>query len=270
MTTEVRVLLDLPFHAVPTRQGDRTLVLDLWLPVSQGGPYPTVVYIHGGGWYGGTQYRPPFDPRLYDQGIAVAAVTYRFSGEAPFPACLHDCKTAVRWLRAHAAEYNLDPERFAAWGISAGGHLVSLLAVTARMAEYEGDGPHQEFSSAVQAVVNWCGPTDLERVYIDPQPGEGMVGLVDALLGAPWPSNQPLATAASPVRHIRPGLPPHLLVFGGADPIVPPWNGSAYHAALSAAGVYSELLVLEGVGHDLGSPESPRAVERFIHRFLKS
>jgi acetyl esterase/lipase len=269
MNTEVRVLLDIPFHTVPTCQGERTLVMDLWLPVNQGSPCPTVVYIHGGGWYCGTQYRPPFEPRLYDQGIAVAAITYRFSGETPFPACLHDCKTAVRWLRAHAGEYNLDPTRFAAWGISAGGHLVSLLAATGGMPEYEGDGPYSHESSAVQAVVNWCGPIDLERVYTDPQPGMGVPDLVTALLGSEWPANRALASVASPIWHVRSGLPPHLLVFGGADPIVPSWNGSSYHEKLISAGVYSELVILPGVGHDLGSPEAPKAVDRFIQRFLR-
>lgn len=269
MTTELKVLLDLPFHSVPTRQGNRTLVMDLWLPVNQGSPTPLIVYIHGGGWAAGTQYRPPFQPRFYDQGIAIAAITYRFSGEAPFPACLHDCKTAVRWLRAHAAEYNFDPQRFAAWGISAGGHLAPLLAATTGMPEFEGDGIHQEQSSAVQAVVDWCGPSDFEMMYTHPNPGDGVPELVDNLLGASWPQNQAVARSASPAFHARVGLPPHLLVYGAADPIVPLWNGEVLQQKLTAAGVDSELVILPDTGHDLNHPAAPQAVNRFINRVLR-
>ena len=269
MTNELRVLLDVPFYTAPTRQGQRNLVIDLWLPLGQAKPCPTVIYIHGGAWAAGLHYPPPMYPRFWEQGIAIAAITYRFSQEAIFPACLHDCKTAVRWLRAHAAEYHLDPARFAAWGMSAGGHLASLLGDTNGLAEFEGDGPYQEQSSQVQAVVDFCGPEDMERIFEDEQPGLGVPEVVVPLLGASWPENRAQARLASPIQHVRPGLPPHLLVYGDADVIVPLWHGKAYQEKLLAAGVDSELVILPGAGHELNDPAAPQAVERFIHRVFR-
>ncbi len=269
MTTEVRVLLDVPFYVVATRRGERTLVMDLWLPQHQAVPMPTIVYIHGGGWQGGTQYRPPFQPRFCDQGIAIAAITYRFTGEAPFPAMLHDCKTAVRWLRAHAADYQLDPECFGAWGISAGGHLAPLLGTTNTRLEWEGDGPYREFSSAVQAVCAWCGPTDLARVATDPVPGEGMIELVSGVVGGPLAQHLDIAAQASPITHVRPDNPPHLLIHGADDPIVPAYHATSLYDKMRAAGVDVELLVMPGVGHILDGIETARAVNRFFNRCLR-
>jgi acetyl esterase/lipase len=268
MPHEVRVLLDLPFHTAPTVQGTRTLVLDLWLPAQAVEPTPLIVYIHGGAWSQGTQYRPPFRPRFYDQGIAIAAITYRFCTEMPFPAMLFDCKTAVRWLRAHAEEYNFDPDRFGAWGISAGGHLAALLGVTNNLPEWEGDGPCQEFSSVVCAVCDWCGPTDLVRTLTDPAPGDGMVDLVSCVVGGPLAENLERARAASPTSYIGKQNPPHLIVHGAQDPLVAPWHATVLYEAMQAAGVDVALHMLPDMGHDLDSPETERLVNDFFNRTL--
>jgi len=195
MSLELQVHLDVPFATVPTASGARTLVADLWVPQT-GKLVPLVVYVHGGGWREGTQYRPPFQPRLFDHGIATAAITYRFSQEKPFPAMLHDCKTAVRWLRANAGRYGVDPERFAARGISAGAHLASLMALTQEKPELEGDGPFPEQSSAVRAVASWCGPTNMVGVFEGRPPVEGMMGLVRDVIAGPFEEKRGVAEAA--------------------------------------------------------------------------
>ncbi len=267
MTTELCVLLDIPMQTVTTRDGTRTLVVDLWLPtVDQ--PTPTVVYIHGGGWKVGTHYRPPFQPRLYDEGVAVAAITYRLSGEAPFPAALHDCKAAVRWLRAHASEYSLDPERFIAWGISAGGHLASLLGVTSGQAEWEGNELHLDQSSAVKAVCSWCGPMDLRRVATDAEPGREMPELTSQFLGGDVRQRLDVAAVASPVCHVDVDSPPHLLIQGAADDMVMPYHATAMAKTLRAAGVEAELLMVEDADHTLGGPREVEATRRFLLRHL--
>ncbi|MCC5828607.1 MAG: alpha/beta hydrolase [Phycisphaeraceae bacterium] len=267
MPSEHRVLLEVPVARVPTANGQRELVADLYLPRSDR-PTPLVMYVHGGGWKQGTQYRPPFAPRLFDEGIAVAATTYRFSGEAPFPACLHDCKTMLRWLRAHASTYNFDAGRIVVWGISAGGHLVSLMGLTADQPQWEGDGPHHDQSTAVTAVVNWCGPTDFVRAATDPNPGVGIHPLVTALIGGPYEERMDVARAASPVYHVHPQAPPHLLVFGRLDEQVPLWNGQSYHQKLTEAGVQSELVINDEAGHALGQELEVQATARFIRRHL--
>lgn len=105
----------------------------------------------------GTPYRPPFQPRLSDEGVAVAAITYRVSPEAPFPAMLHNCKTMVRWLKYRASRYKLDPDRFASWGISAGGNLASLLALTYGRPDSESDGAYRDRDGRVRAAASRCG-----------------------------------------------------------------------------------------------------------------
>ncbi len=134
--------------------------LDLYLPPKADAPTPLVIWIHGGGWEAGNKDNPP-GLGLLKKGYALASINYRLSQEAKFPAQIEDCKAAIRFLRANAKKYNLDPDHFGVWGASAGGHLVALLGTTGGVKELEGDGPNKEESSAVQAVVDWFGPTDM-------------------------------------------------------------------------------------------------------------
>lgn len=189
-------------------------------------PVPVVVSIHGSGWRGG-QYRPPFQPRLFDEGIGVAAIIDCFTEEALFPAMRHDGKAMVGWLCAHAAHDGLAPRRFAAWCFSGGGHLALLFALTSGRPEFEGDGPRRDQDRAVCAVVNWCGPTDLLRTATDPFAGEGMGRLIDHVVGGPVCERVALACVASPLTHARPGAPPLRHVHGRRDPIVPLWHAAA-------------------------------------------
>jgi acetyl esterase/lipase len=142
-------------------QGHPRQVLDLYLPKSKD-KFPLIIWIHGGAFMGGSkQDHVPLD--YLERRYAVASINYRLSQHALFPAQIEDCKSAVRWLRTHAEKYQLDAERFAAWGESAGGHLAAMLGVSGHVTAFE-VGDHLDVSSRVQAVVDYFGPTDFPRV----------------------------------------------------------------------------------------------------------
>ncbi|MEZ6123552.1 MAG: alpha/beta fold hydrolase [Planctomycetaceae bacterium] len=144
------------------RYGDRTLEMDIYRPKAEWGKLPAIVCIHGGGWANGNRSsHAAIAQGLAARGFVAATISYRLSGEAPFPAAIHDCKAAVRFLRAHAEQYGIDSDRIGAIGLSAGGHLTALLATSAGVKELEGDGGHSEFSSAIQAAVPMGAQTDL-------------------------------------------------------------------------------------------------------------
>ena len=140
--------------------------VDLYLPIEGEGPLPLLILIHGGAFKFGDKRSSPAQPnpiafRALGRGYALAALNYRMSGEEPFPALVQDVKTAVRWLRAHAGPYHLDPTRFAAWGDSAGAYLATMLGVSYGIPELEGaELGNADYSSQVQAVIDWYGPTD--------------------------------------------------------------------------------------------------------------
>ncbi len=259
-----RVLRGVPYAAVP---GWRPMELDLHLPAEAAGPVPAVVFLHGGGWrlgsrrtagpaYAGAE---PFT-RVAEAGIAVVSVDYRLSGEASWPAQLHDAQAAVRWLRARAGELDVDPDRIAAWGESAGGHLAELLGLTADDAALEGDVGVTGPSSAVSAVVAWYAPsdlagvtTDLGRDPADPATREAL------LLGAPPPCVPRLSAQASPVTHVSGDAPPFLLLHGAADRLIPCVQSERLRDALTAAGADVELHTYAGADHMwLGAPDAAR------------
>src|SRR4051812_42005020 len=150
----IRLLPDLPYVA----SGSPAQRLDLYLPAKSTGVRPLVVWIHGGGWVGGSKNQVNAAP-LLASGYAVASVEYRFSQDAIFPAQIEDCKAAIRWLRAHATEYELDPAHIGAWGASAGGHLVAMLGTTSETHEFD-KGENLDQSSGVQCVLDWFGTSD--------------------------------------------------------------------------------------------------------------
>jgi|tagenome__1003787_1003787.scaffolds.fasta_scaffold20566719_2 acetyl esterase/lipase len=250
-----RVLLGVPYAAIP---GIRPLELDLYLPPDADGPVPVVVFLHGGGWRTGSRhlagpaYRgwtPTTFERVAQAGIAVASVDYRLSGEARFPAQLHDAKAAVRWLRARAGEIGIDPERIAAWGESAGGHLAALLGLV-RDESLEGDVGITGTSSAVSAVAAWYAPSDLAAVPadlgVDPRDATTREA---QLLGAPAVDVAGLAAQASPLFHVSPDAPPFLLLHGAADQLIPCVHSERLYHALVEAGVEAELDLYEGADH---------------------
>jgi acetyl esterase/lipase len=248
--------------------------LDLYLPKGAAGPLPVIVWVHGGGWQNGSKANAmPLRLGFVAKGYAVASVGYRLTDAAPFPAQIQDCKAAVRWLRAHAREYGLDPARFAAWGASAGGHLVAMLGTAGDVKEFN-VGPNPGVSSRVQAVVDYYGPSDLLR-FVE-TPGYATHRRPDSpeakLVGGPVVENRDKAAAASPVTYVTRDDPPFLIVHGSADPTVPPNQSEVLHAALQKAGVNSTLHMLPGAKHggpEFATPEIVAEIAAFLTANLK-
>lgn len=248
-----------------------SLKLDLYLPDGRSeGPIPLVIWIHGGGWRAGSK-APTRAPRTLGPDYAVASIDYRLTDRAIFPAQIHDCKAAVRWLRAHAEEYGLDPERFGAWGSSAGGHLVALLGTSGGVGELEGTvGDHLEISSRVQAVCDYYGPTDFPALLDQPS-------LIDRrmptspeslLLGGLIVDLPELAALASPVTHVDASDPPFLIVHGDNDRTVPYQQSVDLHQALADAGVEATLHLVGRAGHGGFPPIVDLLVKDFFDRVL--
>lgn len=240
--------------------GYRPLQLDLWAPAGEG-LVPLVVWVHGGGFMFGDRRILPetFRPdqvvdAFLGAGIAVASIDYRHALEAPFPAQLLDAKAAVRWLRRFGPGLGLATERIGIVGESAGAHIAASVGLTAHRADLEPAHGVPGESSAVQAVVDWYGPADLATMPRRQPPPHIAAKLPPELLVAPEDhltrglTGDALADA-SPVTHVTPQAPPFLLVHGTADWLVPYEQSEILHAALTAAGVPSTLVPVEGAQH---------------------
>ncbi len=238
--------------------------LDLWLPEGTDEPAPLVVWIHGGAFklgdkamVGGT-VQP-----LLDAGYAVASVNYRLSGEALFPAGPQDVKAAVRFLRANAEDYGLNPDQFAAWGGSAGGNLAALLGTTGDQDTVLDDPAlgNADTSSAVQAVVDWFGPTDFLQMDTQAASGEGSCASPEQhdpasspeseYLGAPIQTVPDEADAANPITYVASAeeLPPFQIAHGDADCNVPFQQSEILAEAIQDAGGEATLTILPGATH---------------------
>ncbi len=219
------------------------LTLDLFLPLTVG-IHPGIVFIHGGGWTGGDKASWEDEAmRFADRGYVGISINYRLAPAHPFPAAVEDCKAAVRWLRAHAAEFGVDPERIGAMGSSAGGHLVSMLGVTDGTEGLEGESGDLSLSSRVQAVVDYFGPSDLTPAGMLADPA------IVAFLGGTCAEEPVACASASPVTYVSADDPPFLIVHGTSDARVPFSQSVILRDALSAVGVEVELLALQGAGH---------------------
>jgi acetyl esterase/lipase len=245
--------------------------LDLYLP-RDAGPLPLIVWIHGGAFrMGSKEDRVPFE--MLEQGYAIASLNYRLSQHALFPAQIEDCKAAVRWLRAHADTYGLDPLRFASWGESAGGHLAAMLGTAGHERSLE-VGEHLEHSSRVQAVLDFFGPTDFLQMDAHRLP-EGMIhdapdSPESQLVGGPIQGFPAEVARANPATYVTPQAPPFLIVHGDRDPLVPYHQSTLLVAALEAAGVPVTFYTVVGAGHGgFDDPQIPILVREFLLTHLR-
>ncbi|MEU9863632.1 alpha/beta hydrolase [Streptomyces sp. NPDC047971] len=265
--------------------GYRPRLLDVQVPAGEG-PFPAVVWIHGGGWLDGDRrYPPPTVPAallhgsVLAAGLALVSVDYRHSLEAPFPAQLHDVKAAIRYIRRFAGDLGLDPDRIAVWGESAGGHLAALAGLvgphSADAAALEGTHGVGSGDTGVRAVVDWYGVSDLPALVGHPLPGMPPGGdfpdPYEALLGGSEEERPALARAASPVTYAGGSTPPpFLLVHGTRDGLVPFSQSETLAEALTGAGGDVTLRPVAEADHIfLGSPDIAEIVAESVSFLAK-
>jgi pectinesterase len=231
------------------RYGDRALEMDIFRPKEVWGELPAIVCIHGGGWRQGSKLNHrKVAQSLAGQGFVTASISYRLSGEAPFPAPIQDCKAAVRFLRASAKEYGIDPDKIAAIGHSAGGHLAALLATSAGLPELEGEGGNAEFSSAIQAVVPMGGQTDfLSQRTRDISGAQNRGEIWRQFLGGPLEDKPDTYRLASPLHHLDNADPPCWFITGENDD--PSTRGDAFRQRMAELGIPTGLSVIPDAPH---------------------
>jgi acetyl esterase/lipase len=260
-----------------------TQKLDLYIPTTGNGPFPVVIMVHGGGFMFGDKADGAGltgVDQLLASGYAVASINYRLSGEAIYPAQIYDAKAAVRFLRANAAKYKLNPDKFGAWGASAGGNLVSLLGTTCGVAELEGDLGNNDQSSCVQAVVDWFGPIDFLKMQEQFAGTSCSSTTNDAsspeskLVGAAIQTVPEKVALTNPMNYITADDAPFLIQNGTADCNIPPVQSKNLAEALSAViGADKVTYVsLEGAGHggsQFETEENLKLVIGFLDKNLK-
>jgi len=261
------------------KAGDTELKLDLARPEGDG-PFPAIVFIHGGGWSGGNRqmYRGQI-LEAAERGYVVATISYRLmkydeakkettTADPIFPAQIHDAKAAIRWLRANAEKYNVDPNRIGVTGASAGGHLSLLVGLTDPASGLEGDSGNPDQSSRVQAVVNVFGPTDMAYCW-EKSLGAWTVRLF--MGGTPAEAGERYR-AASPLTHVSKDDPPVLTLHGDEDAVVPVEQARVLDEKMKAAGALHTLMVFEGQGHSFAGEDEKKAEKAtwdFFDKHLK-
>jgi acetyl esterase/lipase len=250
------------------------LKMDIYRPQRSAAPTPALLYVHGGGWTGGDKRSGEGIrdiPELLARGYLVAAVNYRLAPRYKFPAMIEDVKCAVRFLRANAERFSINPEKIGAWGGSAGGHLVALLGTADATAGWD-VGQYLEQSSRVQAVVDMYGPTDLTVLFEGANPR-----LMEQVFGTSDRNSETLQKA-SPVNWVSSDDPPFLILHGERDPLVPVSQSQIFYEKLRAAGVPATFVIVKNAGHGfapLGGPISPsrqeltKMIADFFDQYLK-
>ncbi|MBI5092585.1 MAG: alpha/beta hydrolase [Candidatus Hydrogenedentes bacterium] len=241
-------------RVVYTSPGGDALRLTLYQPKkSDDALRPAILLIHGGGWKVGTRYQCMwYGHRFAEHGYVAVTINYRMMMKYPFPNCIHDAKAAVRWLRLHAAEYRIDPDRIAAFGESAGGHLAMLLATTPGNSEFEGEenpGP----SSRVQAVISVYGATDL-TYYRQPGSMIELWGITPKYMGRfvgedTRKDGKDPFVEASPITYATKDTAPTLFIHGTNDHVVPFEQSKAFYEKLQSFGVPAKLIAVKGRDH---------------------
>ncbi len=269
----IKTLLDIPYADTQ----DAAQRLDLYLPATRAGdkPLPVIVFIHGGAWQGGDKAGGRASVlRFVSSGqYAAASVEYRLSQQAKWPAQIEDCKAAIRWLKAHAKEHGLDPEKIGVWGTSAGGHLVAMLGVSGDVKELEGTlGKHLDQSSRVTCVADYFGPTNL--LTMGDFPSKMAHNAADSpeskLIGGAVQENKDKARSASPVTYVTSDDAAFFIAHGTTDPLVPYNQTETFAAALEKSKVPVYVETIEEGGH--GGFEGPKLdarLQAFFDKYLR-
>ena len=252
---------------------NRAQSLDVYLPARRVSdrPLPLLVWIHGGGWRGGDKRGGGQITHLVASGRYVgASINYRLSGEATWPAQIHDCKAAIRWLRANAAKYGFDPTRIAVLGGSAGGHLVAAVGTMGDVASLEGKvGSHSDQSSAVTCVVDFYGPTDLLQMSRFPSTidHDAASSPESLLVGGPIQERKEIVKQVNPITHLSKGDPPILIAHGTDDKLVPFNQSELLYTAMKKQNLDVTLITMKGGGH--GGWSSNERLRAIISLFLE-
>lgn len=261
------------------RVNNTELKLDLARPVGEG-PFPAIVFIHGGGWaHGNRQVYQGQIQEAAKRGYVAMTISYRLmvydeakkettTASPIFPAQIHDAKAAIRWLRANASKYKADPNRIGVTGASAGGHLSLLVGLTDPSAKLEGESGNPDQSSRVQAVVNVFGPTEMASC----QNKSSVAFLFRLFLGGTPEEATERYTAASPITYVSKDDPPVLTLHGDRDALVPVEQAKLLDEKMKAAGAEHQLLVFQGQGHGFTGPAGQKAADatwEFFDKHLK-
>jgi len=241
--------------------GETKLCLDIATPGEGDAALPAVVFIHGGGWKAGSKKdMAHFVNGVARMGFVGVSVQYRLVPAAKFPAQIEDCKAAIRWLRANAKKYRIDPDRIGVVGFSAGGHLVSLLGTTDKNDGLEGPGDLDQ-SSKVQAVVNFFGPTDLSTRDWDKHLEQT---LIVPLLGATFEQSPEAYQKASAITYVTKDDPPFLFFHGTLDALVPHDQSTRLAEKLKASGVPAQAVILEGEQHGFSHATNQKVMKQML------
>lgn len=252
--------------------GNRPLLLDLYRPENIDQPMPAIVFIHGGSWRGGKKedYQP-YAMYFAQRGYVCASIQYRLSGEAPYPAAVHDVKAAVRFMRAEAQRMAVDPQRIAVAGGSAGGHLAMMVGFSSDVEQLAGKSGHEDASSRVACVVNLYGPTDMTTPYA--RSVSETNAAVSAFFEGSYKDRPDKYAEGSPITYVTPDDPPTLILHGTVDALVPINQADLLAEKLTAVGVPYIYDRLPGWPHSMDAvkPVNERCLwymERFFDRYL--
>jgi acetyl esterase/lipase len=263
---EKRTYLDVEY--VPG--GHERQKLDIYLPEKKySKPVPVIVWVHGGAWQAGNKKN--CRSRVFlKSGFAAVSINYRLSQHAIFPAQIEDCKAAIRYLRANAKKYNIDPERIGVWGSSAGGHLAAMLGTTSDIKDFD-TGPNVDVSSSVQAVCDFFGPTDFTKMndFESSMNHDAANSPESLLVGGAIQENKDACKRVNPITYVSRDDPPFLIVHGDKDPLVPHNQSELLYDALKKANVDVKFHTVKGGGHGFRDAQVNRMVWEFFNKHLK-
>ena len=259
VSNQYRVIPNLTYHVASNQENK----LDLYIPRDATSPTPVLMYIHGGGWVGGTKESSVLRILPYlEMGWAVANVEYRLGAVARAPAAVEDGLCALRWVIRNAEQYNLDASRIVTTGNSAGGHLALTTGMIPASAGLDRECPGSEELN-VAAIINWYGITEVGDLLDGPNTRSYAVGWMGSL-----ENRFEIAERVSPMTYVRAGLPPTLTIHGDADPTVPYQQALTLHEKLDEVGVPNELHTVPGGRHGGFNREQTLAIFETIQRFL--